>query len=146
MRALVVLLTSALGIVPPATIGENAAGQTPVCALVEKLPTGAVQKASSVITTSQSSWDTTFAGGQSAFVRLESITPPHATPVTVRFFDKGPDGEKDNCSVSVLVSSLKSPIYSWSVFSAKPFYRLQVSLAADVDVGGVTVTAFTSKQ
>jgi hypothetical protein len=148
-RCVTCVVLSVVTMIGPALVAAGRflerGSSVPPCALIEVLPTGSVKKTTGLVTTTSTSWSTTFSGGQTAYVKLQSITPPHATPIKVRFFDKGPDGEKDNCQTTVLVTPLKSPIYTWSVFSEKPFYRLEISISEDVDVGGVTATTFSSK-
>jgi hypothetical protein len=123
---------------------SRALAAAPACN-VAAIPASVVDVDSSILTTSSSSWTKSFAGGQTAYVKLSNFAPPHVTGVRVRFFAKTPTGEQDDCLSQVLVTPLKEAVYSWAVFSSKPFYNVETSLVDDVDVANIVVAISTTK-
>ena len=77
-------------------------------------------------------------GGQICFVKLTNHTL-HASPLTLRFFTKGPSGETDLCSSTFLMKPFTGSelIFKYSVFGANITWRVSVETTFDVDVADV---------
>jgi hypothetical protein len=120
-------------------VGSNAISETPACEIVATVPAGANPIDSSVLKADTNSWKKTFTAGQGAFVTLKNGSAPHITGVKVRFFDTGPDGEKDACVSQVTVVPGKPVTLSHSGFGTSVIYNVEVSLAQDVEVALVNV-------
>jgi hypothetical protein len=120
-------------------VGSKGVAETPACEVVSTVPAEANPIDGSVLKADASSWKKTFTAGQGAFVTLKNGSAPHITGVKVRFFDTGPDGEKDACVSQVTVVPGKPLTLSHSVFGTSATYNLEVSLAQDVEVALVNV-------
>jgi hypothetical protein len=119
--------------------GSHAVAETPACEIVTTVPAEANPIDNSVLKADAGSWKKTFTAGQGAFVTLKNGSPPHITGVKVRFFDTGPDGEKDACVSQVTVVTGKPLTLSHTGFGTSVIYNIEVSLAQDVDVALVNV-------
>ncbi len=105
----------------------------------DELPPGLKQLAGGIVSAQNSSVRLIGTGGQAAYVELVNGTV-HATPIRVRFYGDGPDGEFDLCSSGFLMTPIPTSknIVKNTVFGEKITWRVEVSLGADVDVALVT--------
>jgi hypothetical protein len=101
------------------------------------LPAGLVQLSSGIVTPARGA-DMVGTGGQACYVELKNNTL-HATPLTLRFYDTGPDGRRDRCASTFLMTpGFGSTLYFRdTVLGAKLTWRCEVSVSADVDVAHV---------
>jgi hypothetical protein len=105
----------------------------------DDLPGNLKQLSADVLTADNGSVRLIGTGGQVAYVELVNGTV-HATPVTVRFYEDTPSGEIDLCSSSFLMTPvpMTKKVFKHSIFGEKITWRVEVALAANVDVAQVS--------
>lgn len=106
------------------------------------IPVTLTQIANGIMTT-ESSANLVGTGGQAAYLELTNNTI-HATPVSVRFYQSGPDGERDLCNSTLLLTPGfgTKRVFKEAVFGESITWRCEVSTATDVDVAQVLCKLF----
>ncbi len=101
------------------------------------LPNGLIQLASDTLTAEKAA-TMVGTGGQVCYVELVNNTL-HATPLTLRFYDATPSGEKDRCSSTFIMTPGfgTKKYFTDSVFGDKITWRCEVATSMDVDVANV---------
>ncbi|WP_130907546.1 hypothetical protein [Pseudomonas sp. Sample_16] len=114
-----------------------------VCTLFEGTIPVTLKQIANGIMTADSAAKLVGTGGQVAYLELTNNTI-HASPVSVRFYETGPDGEKDLCVSTMLMTPGigTKRVFKQTVFGSTIAWRCEVSTAADVDVAHVLCRLF----
>lgn len=114
-----------------------------VCELFSGSIPATLNQIANGIMTAETSAKLVGTGGQIGYLELTNNTI-HATPVSVRFYNSGPDGERDLCSSTLILTPGigTKRVFKQAVFGESIAWRCEVSTAVDVDVAHVLCKLF----